>query len=124
MIDLGRARDFDDERISMDGPRPTVPNWTTTGFQWWTGLGQRTEFDDDWISMEDRLGRRLRPQLMTRMTGFLWMTGCMKDWPTVGCASGTLVPMIQQVLVLFHYILHKHEFIYEFKGHEHSSLKS
>ena len=90
------------------------------------GRRRRPEFDDDWISMarEERLGRRLRPQLMTRMTGFLWMTGCMKDWPTVGCASGTLVPMIQQVLVLFHYILHKHEFIYEFKGHEHSSLKS
>ena len=65
----------------LDGPlSPTVPNWTTTGFQWWTGLGQRTEFDDDWISMEDRLGRRVGSDdaANSMMTGFLWMIGLMK----------------------------------------------
>ena len=94
----------------------------------WLGpLGRRRRPEFDWISMarEDRLGRRLRPQfdgdwipmderMDERMGRRLW-DAHLEPW----------YPWFKfQVLVLFHYILHKHEFIYEFNGHEMSHLKS
>ena len=58
-------------RWMIDWATHSDPNSTTTGFRWIRlagGLrrlpvGWRTEFDVDWISMEDRLGRRLGPEL-------------------------------------------------------------
>ena len=43
------------------------------------GLGRLPEFDDDWISMEDRLGLGLGSGQNPMTTGFRWMV----DWDMI-----------------------------------------